>query len=101
MGRTLWAIDLTFFCCILFFRARNMHETVSDKIDLVIERPRPVQGCIDMPQFADCSLIIQTPHFNPDSYCNDNYYYSKFCCKSCTEAGRELFSEGGSDIEDS
>ena len=71
-----------------------MHETVSDKINLVIERPRPDdQGCIDMPEFADCSLIIQTPHFNPDSYCNDNKYYSKFCCKSCTEAGRELFSE--------
>ena len=49
-----------------------------------------------MPKFADGSLIIQNPHFNPDSYCNDNIYYSKYCCKSCTEARRELFSEGKS-----
>jgi len=46
--------------------------------------------CTDMPLFADCTLLINVKHFNPDSYCNDNYYYSKFCCKSCTEAGLPL-----------
>ena len=80
----------------LFFRAYNRHEAVSETIALIIERRGSVPSCVDMPEFADCSLLINVElvkHFNPDSYCNDNYYYSKFCCKSCTEAGLPLHED--------
>ena len=64
------------------------------KNKIVIDKPEPLPPqCVDMPDFANCNLIIQTPHYNPDSYCNDNEYYSKFCCKSCIEAGLPLFSQ--------
>merc|ERR1719319_333795 len=49
-----------------------------------------------MPEFAKCSLITNVEavkHFNPYAYCDDNYYYSKFCCKSCTEAGLPLHDD--------
>ena len=57
---------------------------------LLQENSETLPQCTDMPLFADCTLLINVKHFNPDSYCNDNYYYSKFCCKSCTEAGLPL-----------
>ena len=84
---------LSFF--FLFFRARNRHETVSETIALIIEKRGSLPQCNDMPEFAKCSLLtnVEADPRNPDSYCNDNYYYSKFCCKSCTEAGLPLHED--------
>jgi len=36
---------------------------------------------VDNPYFANCKLIVKA------KYCA-NKYYAKFCCRSCTLAGR-------------
>ena len=84
------------FLFLSIFRARNKHKTVSETIALIIEKRGSLPQCNDMPEFAKCSLLTNVEavkHFNKDSYCNDNYYYSKFCCKSCTEAGLPLHED--------
>ncbi|KAG6438921.1 hypothetical protein O3G_MSEX000331, partial [Manduca sexta] len=37
--------------------------------------------CTDSPFFANCPLIVRS------KFCQHKYY-SKFCCKSCLEAGQ-------------
>ena len=38
--------------------------------------------CVDNPYFANCKLIVKA------RYCA-NKYYAKFCCRSCTLAGKD------------
>ena len=49
-----------------FFRATNEHESVSDRVDLKVEKAEEVEQCIDKPSFARCDLIVKA------KYCNKN-----------------------------
>ena len=84
---------------ILFFRGTEYEDDDAPEYELENEPFQVIETnvtntapkCIDMPQFADCmKLTTTTLKYNSDSYCNDFFYYSKFCCKSCTEAGLPL-----------
>ena len=65
-----------------FFRATNEHESVSDRVDLKVEKAEEVEQCIDKPSFARCDLIVKA------KYCNKNAYYAEFCCASCVQDGQ-------------
>lgn len=64
------------------FRATNEHESVSDKIDIKVEKVQGVKECADKPFFARCDLIVRA------NFCNKNPYYADFCCLSCSNAGQ-------------
>ena len=78
---------ITKFTFVIYFRAKNEHEVVSDDIEIFVKKPEQDNQCIDNPMFANCQLIVKA------GFCGKNPYYSKFCCASCTEAGEDLFSE--------
>jgi len=63
-------------------RATNEHESVSDRVDLKVEKAEEVEQCIDKPSFARCDLIVKA------KYCNKNAYYAEFCCASCVQDGQ-------------
>ena len=63
-------------------RATNEHESVSDKIDIKVEKVQTAKECTDKPYFAKCDLIVKA------NFCNKNPYYAEFCCQSCTSAGQ-------------
>ena len=65
-----------------FFRATNEHESVSDRVDLKVEKAEEVKQCTDNPNFARCDLIVKA------KYCNKNAYYAEFCCASCVQDGQ-------------
>ena len=69
-------------CTSIFPRATNEHESVSDRVDLKVEKAEEVKQCIDNPDFARCDLIVRA------NYCNKNAYYAEFCCASCVQAGQ-------------
>jgi len=63
-------------------RATNEHESVSDRVDLKVEKAEEVKQCTDNPNFARCDLIVKA------KYCNKNAYYAEFCCASCVQDGQ-------------
>ncbi|XP_024082550.1 papilin isoform X1 [Cimex lectularius] len=58
----------------------NRHSSAQSSVAIEIESAIPA-NCTDSPYFANCELIVGA------NYCNHEYY-AKFCCKSCTEAGK-------------
>ena len=79
---------------LLHSRARNIHETVSDTIQIFVKKPENVEQCDDSPTFANCDLIVKA------GYCSKNPFYSKFCCASCTEAGQPLYEPKAEDEQE-
>merc|ERR1712156_239405 len=69
------------------------YETIPEYEPITNETDIPPPECIDIPKFADCKKITTPLSYNFDSYCNDFYWYSKFCCKSCTEGGFPLHQD--------
>ena len=62
----------------------------TEKDDSQDEKTEIAVQCVDMPQFANCKLIVR------GKFCK-NKYYSKFCCKSCTKADQlEYINDGES-----
>ena len=76
-----WANYLSKYFCD-HFRATNEHESVSDKIEIKVEKVQAIKECTDRPNFAKCDLIVRA------KFCNKNPYYAEFCCQSCTNAGQ-------------
>ena len=79
---------------LLHSRARNIHETVSDTIQIFVKKPENVEQCDDSPTFANCDLIVKA------GFCSKNPFYSKFCCASCTEAGQPLYEPKAEDEQE-
>ena len=82
------------------FRATNEHESVSDRVDLKVEKAEEVEQCIDKPDFAKCDLVVRA------NYCNKNAYYAEFCCASCVQAGQlgpngEMLEQPEPEVEES
>ncbi|XP_050666032.1 papilin-like isoform X4 [Leptidea sinapis] len=61
--------------------AANEYTSHSSVINVTVKGIYIPPTCVDSPYFADCHLIIRS------NYCRHKYY-SKFCCKSCVEAGQ-------------
>ncbi|XP_050666052.1 papilin-like isoform X3 [Leptidea sinapis] len=61
--------------------AANEYTSHSSVINVTVKGIYIPPTCVDNPYFADCHLIIRS------NYCRHKYY-SKFCCKSCVEAGQ-------------
>jgi len=83
-------IDTGSYSC----RARNIHETVDDTIQIFVKKPENVEQCDDSPTFANCDLIVKA------GFCSKNPFYSKFCCASCTEAGQPLYEPKAEDEQE-
>ena len=62
-------------------RGSNGYNEAEDSTVLRVENLQVQADCSDNPYFANCKLIVKA------RYCG-NKYYAKFCCRSCTLAGR-------------
>ncbi|CAK1583352.1 unnamed protein product [Parnassius mnemosyne] len=60
--------------------ARNRFSSHSSTVQINVEGLYIPPRCTDNPFFANCHLIVR------GKFCTHRYY-SKFCCKSCAEAG--------------
>ncbi|CAB3248675.1 unnamed protein product [Arctia plantaginis] len=61
--------------------ADNGYSSHSDNAQINVQQLTVPAKCTDNPFFANCDLIVRS------RFCNHKYY-SKFCCKSCVEAGQ-------------
>ncbi|GAV00689.1 hypothetical protein RvY_11503-2 [Ramazzottius varieornatus] len=75
--KKLRAADAGVYQC----QAGNEHTTASDSLRIFVTGASMSQDCTDNEYYANCKLVVVA------ELCS-NQYYSKFCCKSCTEAGQ-------------
>ncbi|XP_047512955.1 papilin-like [Pieris napi] len=61
--------------------ANNGYSSHSSTVRIIVEGMYIPPTCKDNPYFANCHLIVRS------NYCHHRYY-SRFCCKSCVEAGQ-------------
>ncbi|CAF4798136.1 unnamed protein product [Pieris macdunnoughi] len=66
--------------------ASNGYSSHSSTVRIIVEGMYIPPTCKDNPYFANCHLIVRS------NYCHHRYY-SRFCCKSCVEAGQLVPSE--------
>ncbi|XP_045527734.1 papilin isoform X3 [Pieris brassicae] len=66
--------------------ASNGYSSHSSTVRIIVEGMYIPPTCKDNPYFANCHLIVRS------NYCRHKYY-SRFCCKSCVEAGQLVPSE--------
>ncbi|KAH9633694.1 hypothetical protein HF086_009028 [Spodoptera exigua] len=61
--------------------ASNLYTSQTDTAQVNVQQLLVPAKCTDNPFFANCDLIVRS------KFCRHKYY-SKFCCKSCVEAGQ-------------
>ncbi|KAJ8713835.1 hypothetical protein PYW08_007455 [Mythimna loreyi] len=61
--------------------ASNRYSSHTDTAQINVQKLIVPVECTDNPYFAPCDLIVRS------KFCRHKYY-SKFCCKSCVEAGQ-------------
>uniref|UniRef100_A0A146L5I0 Papilin n=1 Tax=Lygus hesperus TaxID=30085 RepID=A0A146L5I0_LYGHE len=66
------------YTCLFDYNGRR---GISDSVAIVVQRTLLHPECIDNKFLADCTVVLKA------KYCFHKYY-SKFCCKSCTEDGQ-------------
>ena len=94
-GMFLKTIFCACYCTAVVFSATNVHDSVSDRIDLKVEKAEEIKQCLDDPTLANCALIVQY------NLCDKNAYYAEFCCASCTAAGQPLYVDPPPKTEES
>lgn len=61
--------------------ASNSYSSQTATAQITVQQQLVPAKCTDNPFFANCDLIVRS------KFCRHKYY-SKFCCKSCVEAGQ-------------